>query len=223
MEAKKALPTLWTKEERTAWKKGWKSGFSKRNRTWNSNQMGRDSIYLQRMNAIKALKPKEFTEWARWYWMEVGTFNIMSLSEKWAGITGLTLEQAYNEIIIHLVDEPWDGHQAEERIMEILRERAGERFLIEETAGLVENHWKVDVTVRDKETNQIIEGFQVKSKGFWLSPNCGYDRVALRKRLTEAEVELQYPIWLIVKEEMIDDGNFRRVNWRELTEEPLNS
>lgn len=171
---------IMSRAERDAYKANRSNRFGSRNRLWGKHRMGAPGKVGALMPLIAEIDPATDAEWLEGYTTHKGGRSwqaLERLANMWAAHADLTPSAALAEVMIHVLDETYDGHERENKVMAELERTtygAGKLF---RPGYRWDIGYGIDCALRDDDSEH---GFTV---GIQIKPGSYFERGDLDHRL----------------------------------------
>lgn len=146
-----------------------KKAFKDLNKTWDMSKFGWYQHIGRCMPTIREHRPQTFADWVEVYFTHCKTWAAISaLGRRYAGIAGIDEQTAIAHVIIHSIDETWDGYHGELIAEKMMKQHHAERgeTVLEATAD-EDFEYSIDFVVKNGDAT--VCGIQVKPNGFFYS------------------------------------------------------
>lgn len=180
--------------------------FGKYNRKWNDMGFASRQIIGPCMEMISNAKPATENSWHQYYIDNQMDFDrIELLGAKWAYLTGLADEVALAHVIIHILDETWDGYRREEDVMNWMNRKLGGNMIFRPSYEW-DTDYAIDLALREPDSEYgFIEGYQVKPASFFESKSINWHKIKIAKQHVAAEAKGLKPVFLNADDMLIHD------------------
>lgn len=123
------------------------------------------------MDIIREHKPQTFEEWCTVYFTHCKSWEeVKALGFHWSLLAGnLSEKDGITEVIIHYIDETWEGYESElivERKLKKIFDPIS--YKVREATAFEDMNYAVDFVIEDDE-GYIYQGIQVKPSSFFYS------------------------------------------------------
>jgi hypothetical protein len=143
--------------------------FKNLNNVWDDSHLDYVESIGHCMPTIRKYRPKTFAEWVEIYITHCKTWEeLKEVGARWSDFADLGITEAIAHVIIHSIDETWDGYYGElvsENLMRAYHEPLGQT--VEEASLEDDMNYGVDFIIKEGDT--ILYGIQVKPSGFFFS------------------------------------------------------
>lgn len=148
--------------------------FGRYNSLWGRYRMGSTASVGSVMELITTKAPTSQSAWEEIYFLsEAGRSldQLESLAMHWSRVSGLIPEHALAHVMIHVIDETYDGYMREEKIRQILNEQHAEwKGLMFRPDYTYDTQYAIDLAVRDAGSQYgFTIGIQVKPSSYFRS------------------------------------------------------
>jgi hypothetical protein len=136
-------------------------------RLWDSSDNRSIRVIGPLMKLMKEHKPQTLDEWKQVYLTYGRSWEqIQEQAARWAITADLPIDEAIAHIVIHAIDETWEGANGEKIALELLRKNMPE-YHFELAEDEVDTKYSIDIVVFMPEGGGYIGGIQVKPASYF--------------------------------------------------------
>lgn len=134
---------------------------------WDSTDNRTVRVIGPLMKLMKDHNPQSFDEWKQVYLTYGRSWEqIQEQAARWSYTADLPLDEAIAHIIIHAVDETWEGAHGEQLAIDLLSKNMGE-FCFELADNKIDTNYSIDIIVSNGDDGVIVGGIQVKPASYF--------------------------------------------------------
>lgn len=122
------------------------------------------------MDIIREHKPQTFEEWCAIYFTYCKSWaEVKALGFHWGLLADISEKDGITEVVIHYIDETWEGYESELIVERKLRKMFEPiSYKVREATAFEDMNYAVDFIIEDDE-GDIYHGIQVKPNTFFYS------------------------------------------------------
>lgn len=194
--------------------------FGRFNKKWNDQKFASVENAGSLMDLIRRSQSANEDEWHHYYINHRDgqtLYELERVAAKWAFMAGIKhSEIALAHVIIHILDETWDGFKREQDLIAFLNSN----WLFNGRVFRPEKKWDeeyaIDIAVRTSfVSDEFIECFQVKPHSFFVSKNIDWHKEKIQAQHRRAEKEGLKPMFLDA-DVILATKEFKPIHWSEI-------
>lgn len=144
--------------------------YDRKNSLWGKSGIGSTRSAGAVMELISDTHPSTIEEWTNIYTSDPRGRTWKQLDDmgaKWAKMANLSREEALAWVLIHIIDETFEGYKNEEEIRQIIN-RANLGFFVKRASGDLDRKYAIDLTMHlHSGSPEIIGGIQIKPNSYF--------------------------------------------------------
>lgn len=134
---------------------------------WDSTDNRTIRVIGPLMKLMKDYNPQTFEEWKQVYLTHGRSWEqIQEQAARWAVTAEITIDEAIAHVVIHAIDETWEGARGEHLALELLQKEMPD-FSFELADNKIDTNYSIDIIVTNSDDGVIVGGIQVKPASYF--------------------------------------------------------